>query len=54
MSEVMEIEQLVGPLGDYSEGVFKESDNNQEAANCRKIAVSLSWSAMRNIEQGAH
>jgi hypothetical protein len=38
MSVVMEIFQLVAPLGENSERIFEEGDNNQEAPNCREIA----------------
>jgi hypothetical protein len=38
MSVVMEIFQLVAPLGENSERIFEEGDNDQEAPNCREIA----------------
>lgn len=36
---VVQIQELVAPLCDYSEGVFEEGDDNQEAPNCREIAA---------------
>jgi hypothetical protein len=39
VSVVMEICELVVPLCYYAQRVFEESDYNQEAANCWKIAI---------------
>jgi hypothetical protein len=39
VSIVVEICELVVPLCYYAQRIFKESDYNQEAANCGKIAI---------------
>lgn len=36
---VVEVGELVTPLGYYSKRIFEESDDNQEASNCGQIAV---------------
>lgn len=46
MSVVVQVEQLVAPLGDNSEGILKEGDNNQEAADGGQVAIvrpSSAW-----------
>jgi hypothetical protein len=37
---VLQVEQLVGPLGDDTESIFEEGDDDQETANGREIAVN--------------
>jgi hypothetical protein len=37
---VLQVKQLIGPLGDDTESIFKEGDDNQETANGREIAVN--------------
>lgn len=39
MTVIVEIQQLVVPLGYYSERILDEGYDNQEAANGREIAV---------------
>jgi hypothetical protein len=35
----VQIEQLIVPLGDDAEGVFEESDDDEEAANGGQVSV---------------
>jgi hypothetical protein len=36
---VLQVKQLIGPLGDDTESIFKEGDDNQETANGREIGL---------------
>lgn len=36
---VLQVEQLVGPLGDDTESIFEEGDDDQETANGREIGL---------------
>lgn len=38
MSVVMQISELIAPLGYYAQGIFEEGNDDQEAANGWKIA----------------
>ena len=38
MAVVVEICELVGPLGDYTQCVFEESNDDEEAANAREVS----------------
>ena len=33
VSEILQVDELIAPLGYYSEGVFNECDYNEEAAD---------------------
>lgn len=44
-SVVIEVQELVAPLGDDPKSIFKESDDNEEASDHRK--VGLDWLADR-------
>ena len=35
MSEVFQVDELIAPLCEYSKGIFKESDHDQESADGR-------------------
>ena len=48
MSVVVEVEQLVTPLGHDPYGIFDESTDNQESSYCGNI------SAMTKVAQSAH
>ena len=39
MTVVVKIEELVVPLGYYSEGILNKGHHNQKAANGRKVSV---------------
>ena len=39
MPVIMQIHQLVGPLGENPERIFKESNDNQEAADGREVGL---------------
>lgn len=41
VSVVAEVEKLVVPLGDDTESILKESDDNEKAANGWKVTVQL-------------
>lgn len=39
MSVVLEVDELITPLGDDSQGVFEKGDNDKEAPNCWEISA---------------
>lgn len=39
VSVVVEVGELVAPLCDDAEGIFEESDHDEEAADCGQIAI---------------
>lgn len=39
MTVVMQVKKLVAPLCYYTQGIFEESHDNQESADCGQVAV---------------
>lgn len=39
VTEIVEVDQLVIPLCDNAQGVFEESDDNEESADRREVSV---------------
>lgn len=50
MTVVLQVEQLVGPLGDDTESIFEEGDDDQETANGREIAVNKDKSQLSELQ----
>lgn len=49
-SVVIEVQELVAPLGDDPKSIFKESDDDEETSDHRKVAGSgQSFSSMKNV-----
>lgn len=41
VSVVVQVGELVAPLGDDAQSIFKEGDNDEETANGRDVAIAL-------------
>lgn len=39
MAVVMEVQELIAPLCDYAQSVFKESHDDEKSAHRRKVAM---------------
>ena len=45
----MEVGELIPPLRDDAQRIFKESDNNQKTTDCREISVNVGSEASQTV-----
>lgn len=63
MAVVVEVRELVGPLCDNAQGIFEESNDDEEAADAREVSTgrisrsrkrAASWHRFRCTESRTH
>jgi hypothetical protein len=53
MAVVVEICELVGPLRDYAQGIFEESNDDEEAADAREVAKESGLAGLSSGQRGS-